>query len=351
MKKILFVDRDGTIVFEPQDTKQINGLEQVEFLPFVISSLKKLQDFGYEIVVVSNQDGLGTAQNPQENYDLINNKIAQILAAEGIKITNWLTCPHKKSQNCECRKPRTKIAQEYIGKIDLEKSVMIGDRDTDIEFAQNLGIRGFKIEENLQWPAITGAILSRQASIARKTKETDIEIELNLDGRGKSSINSGLKFFDHMLEQVAKHGKFDLNLRCAGDLEIDEHHTIEDIAICLGSAFCKALGSKIGIARFASERIIPLDESISFVAIDISGRPFCKFDAKFEREYIGDFPTEMIAHFFQSFATSCEITLHIKIEGSNTHHKVESCFKSFATCLHDVSRIVSSEISSTKGLL
>lgn len=345
--KILFVDRDGTIIFEPTDTKQVNGLEQMIFLPNVISSLRKLQNAGYKIVVVSNQDFLGTPHNPITNYELINDKIIEILGGEGIEIYKWLTCPHIETQNCKCRKPKT-------GLIDFEfdkESMMIGDRNTDIQFAENLNIAGFKIMPNFGWQEITNEILSRKITIDRKTKETDIQVSLNLDGSGESKIDSGLKFLDHMLEQIAKHGKFDLELTCKGDLEVDEHHTIEDIAILLGEAYNKTLGNKKGISRFASERIIPLDESIAFVAIDISGRSFCKFDAQFEREYCGDLPTEMISHFFQSFAMAANITLHIKIDGSNTHHKIESCFKAFAKCLHDASRINGNHIVSTKGVL
>lgn len=348
MKKIAFIDRDGTIIIEPQDIKQVNGLERLEFLPNVISSLKKLQDSGFEFVVVSNQDGLGSDNNPQDNYDLINAKIMQILESENIKISKWLTCPHYENDNCDCRKPK-------IGLIDFnfdkEESVIIGDRDSDIQFAKNLSIRGFKITQNFGWKEIMNETLSRKAEIIRQTKETNISINLNLDGSGNSKIDTGLKFFDHMLEQIAKHGNFDLEIQCKGDLEIDEHHTIEDVAICLGDSYRKAIGDKKGIARFASERIVPLDEAISFISVDISGRPFCKFDGKFQREYCGDMPTEMISHFFQSFSVSAAITLHIKIEGKNTHHKIESCFKAFAKCLYDTSRINGNNIISTKGVL
>ena len=348
MKKIAFIDRDGTIIIEPQDTKQVNGLEQLEFLPNAISSLKRLQDAGFELIVVSNQDGLDTESNPIKNYELINSKIIQVLGSEGVKISKWLTCPHYPTDKCLCRKPN-------IGLIDFPydktNSIMIGDRDTDIEFAQNLGIQGFKISDNFSWKDTIDTVLSRISIIARETKETDISINLNLDGNGNSKIDTGLKFFDHMLEQIAKHARFDLEIQCKGDLDIDEHHTIEDIAICLGEAYKKALGDKKGITRFTSERIVPLDESLSFISIDISGRPLCKFDAKFDREYCGDVPTEMISHFFQSFALSAGMTLHIRIEGENTHHKIESCFKAFAKCLYDASRINGNNIVSTKGVL
>lgn len=349
--KLLLIDRDGTIIIEPQDTKQVNGLKQMSFLPNVISNLKKLYNNGFQIIVASNQDRLGTIYNTIENYEEINNKIIEILESEGIKIFDWLTCPHVPEDDCNCRKPKIGIVDKYIGKIDTEKSVMIGDRDTDVEFAKNLGIVGYQITDTFGWNEIANEILSRKAETSRKTKETEISVKINLDGTGKSEINTGLNFLNHMLDQIAKHGKFDLDIHCKGDLEVDEHHTIEDVAIALGEVYKKALGDKKGLERFASEKIVPLDEAISYVSIDISARPFCKFDAKFDREYCGDVPTEMISHFFQSFATSACVTLHIKIEGENTHHKIESCFKSFAKCLHDASRISGSGVVSTKGVL
>jgi imidazoleglycerol-phosphate dehydratase/histidinol-phosphatase len=351
MKKFLFIDRDGTIIVEPQDTFQVNSLEQLEFIDFVILALKKFQDEGYEIIVVSNQDGLGTVANSLENYNLINSKILQVLQSQGIKISDWLTCPHYKSQDCKCRKPLVGMVDKYILEIDLEKSLMIGDRDSDVEFAKNLGIRGFKISKDFSWLNILDEALSRKALINRKTKETDIKVLLNLDGNSKYEINTGLKFLDHMLEQVARHSNFNLEVFCQGDLEIDEHHTIEDIAIALGEAYRKALGDKKGIERFACEKIVPLDEALSFVALDISGRPFCDFKAEFNREYVGDLPCEMISHFFQSFAIAAMVTLHIKIEGQNTHHKVESCFKAFAKALSKASKISSNGVVSTKGVL
>ncbi|QED23613.1 histidinol-phosphatase [Candidatus Deianiraea vastatrix] len=374
--KTLFIDRDGTIIVEPKVIWQVNGLENVYFIPKVISSLVKLQAAGYQIVVVSNQDGLGTASNPLDNYELINQKIRDVLLSEGITITKWLTCPHFKEDNCNCRKPATALVDFDYCKTS---SVMIGDNDSDVQFGVNLGIRGIKITDKYGWQEITNQILSRNAIISRQTKETNINLSLNLDGTGVANISTGIAFFDHMLQQIAKHGNFDLEIACKGDLEIDEHHTIEDVAICLGEAYKKALGDKKGIARFADEifsndlskklpesvgefvnsdqensiyqRILPLDESISFVSIDISSRPFCKFDAKFEREYCGDMPTEMVSHFFHSFAISANITLHVKIQGENTHHKIESCFKSFAKCLYDASRINGDNVVSTKGLL
>ena len=351
MKKKCFLDRDGTLILEPEDTKQVNGLEQLVLIKGVISALKRLQNAGFELIVVSNQDGLGTFENPTENYELVNKKLKEIFASEDIYFSNWLTCPHYEEENCDCRKPKIGLVKSFENEIDKAKSVMIGDRDTDIEFAKNLGIRGFKIGENYGWKEIVDDILQRKASVKRETKETKIAVDLNIDGSGKSEINTGLHFFNHMLEQVAKHGKFDLKIDCKGDLNVDEHHTIEDIALAFGECFVNALDDKKGIARFASERFVPMDESLAYVAIDASGRPFCVFDAKFEREYCGDMPTEMVEHFFQSFAVASKISLNIKIEGRNTHHKIERCFKAFGKVLHDVSRVVDNNISSTKGVL
>ena len=351
MKKIAFLDRDGTLIWEPEDTKQVNGLEQLVLIKGVIFGLKRLQNAGFELVVVSNQDGLGTTENPVENYELINEKLKEIFASEEILFSNWLTCKHYKYENCNCRKPKIGLVKDFENEIDKETSIMVGDRDTDLEFAQNLGIKGYKICEKYGWKEIVDDILQRKSSVKRKTNETDIYIELNIDGSGKNEINTGLNFFNHMLEQVAKHGKFDLKIDCKGDLNVDEHHTIEDIAICFGECFLKALGDKKGIERFASERFLPMDESLSYVAIDISGRPYCIFDAKFDREYCGDLPTEMVEHFFQSFAIASKTSLNIKIDGKNTHHKIESCFKAFGKVLNDASKIVDNNISSTKGVL
>ena len=351
MKKIAFLDRDGTLIWEPEDIQQVNGLEQLVLIKGVISGLKRLKNAGFELLIISNQDGLGSAENPTENYELINEKLKEIFASEEIYFSNWLTCPHYKSENCECRKPKIGLVKSFENEIDTAKSVMIGDRDTDVEFAKNLGIRGYKISENYGWKEIVDEILQRKASIKRETKETKIAVDLNIDGSGKSEINTGLNFFNHMLEQVAKHGKFDLKIDCKGDLQVDEHHTIEDVAICFGEAFLKALGDKKGIERFASERFVPMDESLAYVAIDVSGRPFCVFDAKFEREYCGDMPTEMVEHFFQSFAVASKTNINIKIDGKNTHHKIESCFKAFGKVLCDATKTVDNNISSTKGVL
>ena len=350
MRKIAFLDRDGTLILEPEDTKQVNGLKQLVLVKGVIFALKRLQEAGFELIVVSNQDGLGKPENPIDNYELINFKLKQIFESENIYFSDWLTCSHYEKENCNCRKPKIGLLKKIKNKID-KNSIMIGDRETDIKFAKNIGIKGYKIDKNYGWKEIVDEILQRKTDIKRKTKETDIIIKLNIDGNGKSKINTGLNFLNHMLEQVSKHGNFDLEIDCKGDLKVDEHHTIEDIAIAFGECFLQCLGDKKGIERFASERFIPLDESLSYVSIDISGRPFFSFIAKFDREYCGDTPTEMIEHFFQSFAFASKISLHIKIDGKNTHHKIESCFKAFGKCLKDCSRITTNSVCSTKGVL
>lgn len=368
--KVIFLDRDGTLILEPPETLQVNSLQELEILPFAISSLQQLCKAGYKVILVTNQDGLGTSSNPLENYNNINNKIIQILKNEGIEFFKVFTCPHFSEDNCECRKPKTGLVQQFLREhnIDYEKSYMIGDRDTDREFAQNIGIKSFlfshsKTESPVEyesqtqnWKSITASILNnpRTAQIHRKTKETDIFISLNLDGSGNYTIDTGIKFFDHMLEQLGKHGNFDIVIRCTGDLEIDEHHTIEDTALALGECFSKAIAEKRGIERYAHEsfeKILPMDESLGHCSLDFSGRGEFIFNTSPMREMVGDFPTEMLPHFYKSFCAKAGINLNIKLEGENTHHLVEISFKSFARCLKESVRISGEEISSTKGVL
>lgn len=352
MQKYAFVDRDGTIIFEPQDTHQVNGLENVFFIKNVISSLKELQNMGYKVIVVTNQDGLGTHANPLENYNLINNKIIDVLNSEGILVEEILTCPHLLEDKCLCRKPHTGLV-EHINDISSQ-SIMVGDRQTDVEFANNLKIYGFLLNENYSWNNViqdVKKINGRKAEIFRQTKETKISVFLNIDGTGKGYAKTPLNFFNHMLEQLIKHGNFDIEINAEGDTEIDEHHTIEDVAIALGQAFKSALLEKKGILRYSFENILPMDEAISFVAIDISNRPYLQFSVPNMREYIGDFPTEMLKHFFYTFAQNAGMTLHIRAEGENTHHIVECIFKGFAKCLSSACKVVSDEVSSTKGLI
>lgn len=358
MQKILFLDRDGTLIVEPPKTFQVNCLEEMVFLPNVISSLKKLAEAGFELMMVTNQDGLGTDKNPRENYEKINAKMFEIFQSEGIVFSKIFECPHFPEENCDCRKPKIGILGNFLDteKFDKNNSYMIGDRKTDLEFAANIGIAGFLLDEKNNWETITTKILQnpRIGKFARKTKETEIVVEWNLDGSGNYEIDTGLKFFDHMLEQLGKHGNFDLKIFCKGDLEIDEHHTIEDTAIALGEAFLKALGDKRGIVRYAHEKyekILPMDEALAQVALDISGRPHLEFSGKFEREFVGDFPTEMLKHFYKSFCDSAKVNLNIKLEGENTHHLIEISFKAFARVLKDAVKVEGTAVSSTKGVL
>lgn len=352
MNKYAFIDRDGTIIIEPQETKQVNSLNEVFFLHNVISSLKAIQQMGYKIIIVSNQDALGTPTNPLENYNTINGKILDVLTSEGIVVEEILTCPHFAHENCDCRKPKTELVTHLKDISPL--SVMIGDRQTDIEFAKNLNIYGFLLEEHLQWSDVILEIKSisgRKASVVRNTNETQVSVKLNLDGTGKGFAKTPLNFFNHMLEQLIKHGGFDIEIEAKGDTEIDEHHTIEDVSIAIGLAFKEALGTKNGIERYSFERILPMDEATSFVAIDISNRPYLQFSSSSMREYVGDFPTEMLKHFFYTFAQNAGITLHLKVEGENTHHIVECAFKGFAKCLAQACKITHDSVSSTKGVI
>jgi len=355
MQKILFLDRDGTLVQEPPETFQVNSLEEMVFLPNVISSLKKLVETDFKLIMVTNQDGLGTDKNPRENYEKINAKMFEIFASEGIFFSHIFECSHFSEENCSCRKPKIGILGNFLEteKFDKNNSYMIGDRKTDLEFAKNIGVVGFLLDEKNDWRKITKNILEtpRIGKIARKTKETEIIVEWNLDGNGKYEIDTGLKFFDHMLEQLGKHGNFDLKIFCKGDLEIDEHHTIEDTAIVLGEAFLQALGDKRGIVRYAHDKILPMDEALAQVALDISGRPHLEFSGHFTREYVGDFPTEMLKHFYKSFCDSAKINLNLKLEGENTHHLIEISFKAFARVLKDAVKVEGTSISSTKGVL
>ncbi|MHA1538959.1 MAG: bifunctional histidinol-phosphatase/imidazoleglycerol-phosphate dehydratase HisB [Alphaproteobacteria bacterium] len=355
MKKVIFIDRDGTLIIEPPVTEQVNSLEEMTFLPYVISALKSCQDQGFELVIITNQDGLGTKDNPRDTYEKINAKMLEVFTGEGITFTEFFECPHYPKDNCDCRKPKTGMVDAYLknNKIDLTNSYMIGDRESDILFAENIGVQGLLLSKKLGWREITDQIINkpRTAQINRKTKETAIDIDLNLDGSGVYDIKTDLKFFDHMLDQLSKHSGFDLTLACKGDLEIDEHHTVEDTALALGEAFKTALGDKRGIERFAWERILVMDEAKVEVSIDLSGRPFVTFNADFEREYVGDLPTEMIEHFYQSFCLVAGINAHITITGKNTHHMIEASFKAFAKVLRDAVKRTGTGVSSTKGML
>ncbi|MEM9424991.1 MAG: imidazoleglycerol-phosphate dehydratase HisB, partial [Spirochaetota bacterium] len=370
--------RDGTLIYEPPKTFQVNSLDEMRLLPGVMGALSRLCEAGYELLFVSNQDALGTPQNPQENYDYINRKLFELLRGEGIEFTAVFVCPHSPPDNCDCRKPKTGMVDYYLRQnpLLLSDSFMIGDRATDCQFASKLGIPAFLLhsdvhpneDKNLSvkqrlwdWKAIAHYILARPrcARVVRRTKETNISLELNLDspGSGNYRISTGIHFFDHMLEQLSRHGAMDLQIFCKGDLEVDAHHTVEDVALALGQAFAEALGDKRGIVRYSWERVLVMDEVRCEVSLDLSGRPYVVFEAEFPRSLAGDLPTDMVAHFFVSFCSAAGINLHLHCAAGesgqkpNTHHLVEACFKALARCLKDAVRREGSAVSSTKGLL
>lgn len=371
-RKVLFIDRDGTIIIEPPLTFQVDKVDQIEFLPRAIRNLyfiRKKLDF--EWALVTNQDGLGTPVYPQENFDAVQKMFLQILKNEDIEFDKVFIDKSFPEDNLLTRKPGTGMLTEYFSdQYDLADSFVIGDRITDVQLAKNLGCRAIFISNDFEllekdglseycalqttkWDNITEFLFAgeRKATVQRTTKETDILIELNLDGTGKCNVNTGLKFFDHMLDQVGKHSGCDLTIIVKGDLEVDEHHTIEDTAIALGEAFGKALGDKRGIERYGF--YLPMDDCLCSVALDFGGRPWLVYDAKFNREYIGDLPTEMILHFFKSFSDAAKMNLNIKAEGDNEHHKIEGIFKALAKSLKMAIKrdIYQFELPSTKGVL
>jgi imidazoleglycerol-phosphate dehydratase/histidinol-phosphatase len=378
MKKVLFIDRDGTIVLEPEDY-QLDHLAKLEFYPNCFQYLARIAtELDYELVMVTNQDGLGTDSFPENTFWPAQNFILRAFENEGVKFSEICVDRTFPEDNAETRKPRTGLLKRYIesGEYDLENSFVIGDRLTDIELAKNLGAKGIfiKTHEDLgsaevsvereelddvialqteSWKEIYEflKLKERSAEISRKTNETDIYINLNLDGTGKANIDTGLKFFDHMLDQIARHGQMDLEIRVKGDLEVDEHHTIEDTAIALGEVFPKALGNKMGIERYGFT--LPMDDCLAQVAIDFGGRNWLVWDAEFKREKIGEMPTEMFYHFFKSFTDGAKANLNVKAEGTNEHHKIEAIFKAFAKAIkvavkQDPEKMI---LPSTKGML
>lgn len=376
MKKYLFVDRDGTIIKEPADY-QIDHIDKLVFFPNVISSLKLAHKvLGYQLVLITNQDGLGTESFPSEDFWPVQNLMIRTLESEGISFEKIAIDSSFPSENSPNRKPRTGMLTDLISQgFDLENSFVIGDRYTDVELGKNLGIKSIlfnasqlgkdELNESLQelnhsialecneWNSITDFLkkLDRKITHQRKTKETDIEITLNLEGTGESEISTGLGFFDHMLEQIARHGQLDLFVKCKGDLHIDEHHTIEDTGIALGEAFAKALGNKLGVERYGY--CLPMDDALAQAAIDFGGRAWLMWDANFKREKIGDMPTEMFFHFFKSFADGAKANLNLKASGFNEHHKIEGLFKAFAKAIkmaknRDTEHLI---LPSTKGSL
>lgn len=371
-RKVLFIDRDGTIIIEPPVTFQVDSVEQIEFLPAVIRNLFFIRTkLDFEWALVTNQDGLGTDVYPQENFDVVQAKFLQILKGEGIEFDKIFVDTSFPEDHLPTRKPGTAMLMDYFSdSYDLAGSFVIGDRITDVELAKNLGCKAIFLsnDENVlvdkgltdycalqttSWDRVAEFLFAgeRKVTVKRTTKETDILVELNLDGSGKCSISTGLKFFDHMLEQIGKHSGCDLTICVNGDLEVDEHHTIEDTALAMGEAFAKALGDKRGIERYGF--CLPMDDSLCSVALDFGGRPWLVYDATFKREYVGDLPTEMILHFFKSLSDAARMNLNIKAEGDNEHHKIEGIFKALAKSIKMAVKrdIYQYELPSTKGVL
>jgi len=354
--RVIFLDRDGTIIEEPPD-EQVDSLHKLRLLPGVIPALLELQRAGYRLVLVSNQDGLGTASFPEPSFQGPQDFLRELLASQGICFDAEYFCPHLPGDGCDCRKPRTGLLTGYLASraLDLERSYVIGDRETDMQLAANLGLEGLRVRadgaDGATWPAIVERLCrpDRRARVVRRTRETQIELAVALDRVSPVSISTGIGFFDHMLEQVARHGGFALELSCRGDLEVDEHHTVEDCALALGQALREALGDKRGIARYGF--LLAMDEAQAQVAIDLSGRPYSVFEGRFGREAVGGLPTELVPHFFRSLADSLAAAIHVQVRGENSHHMVEACFKGVGRALGQALRVEGTELPSSKGVL
>lgn len=352
-ERVLFIDRDGTLVEEPEDF-QVDALEKIRLVPGVIPALLELVAHGYRLVMVSNQDGLGTESFPEEQFRESHQHILALFETQGVNFEKIFICPHLPEDRCECRKPRTGLLTRYLAEttIDLDSSAVIGDRQTDIELAQRIGVRALRIgDEGDSWPAIVRALCyaDREAAVERNTNETRIVARVNLDCADPITIRTGLGFYDHMLEQIARHGGFSLALECDGDLHVDDHHTIEDTAICLGEALRKALGNKRGVGRYGF--VVPMDESEARASLDLSGRGHVVFNGDFPRDAVGGLATEMVKHFFGTLADALGAAIHVDVRGENTHHMVEACFKSVGRCLRDAIRRTGTDMPSTKGML
>ena len=353
-KRILFIDRDGTLIEEPADF-QVDKVSKVRLVAGVIPALIELRDHGYRFVMVSNQDGLGTDAFPQADFDACQEHVLALFESQGLTFDEIFICPHMPEAACECRKPRAGLLTAYLAAndIDLNASAVIGDRPTDAELADRIGVSSFTIADAAAktWRSIVTELCysDRRATLERKTNETSISVSVNLDREEPVAVSTGIGFYDHMLEQIAKHGGFALRVECAGDLEIDDHHTVEDTALCLGAALREALGSKLGIGRYGF--VVPMDESEARVSIDLSGRARYVFEGVFPTERVGEMATEMVQHFFLSLSDALGAALHIEVSGKNSHHMVEACFKAVGRALRAAIRRDGSSLPSTKGTL
>jgi imidazoleglycerol-phosphate dehydratase/histidinol-phosphatase len=350
--RILFLDRDGTLIEEPAD-EQVDRLDKVRLVAGVIPALLELKRHGYEFVMVTNQDGLGTASFPEADFQPAHQLCLHLFESQGIGFREVLIDRSFAHDPAPTRKPGVGLVLHYLrgGILDFQRSAVIGDRQTDLELAANMGIRGLRIgPQGLSWPEIVRELVgSRRAEVRRDTRETRIRVAVDLDREAEPRVRTGLGFYDHMLEQVGKHGGFALELECQGDLGVDEHHTVEDCALALGEALRRALGDKRGIGRYGF--LLPMDETLAQVALDLSGRPHLEFEGVFGRERVGDLPTELVPHFFKSLSDALGANLHIQVRGENAHHMVEACFKGVARCLRQALRREGESLPSTKGSL
>lgn len=345
--KIAFLDRDGTLIYEPPETRQVDSLEKLQILPGVISGLKNFVSQGYKLVMISNQDGLGTESFPRKDFEAVQSKLLQDFQENGIVFEKVFICSHFETDNCNCRKPKTGLLKKFLkeNRIDYDKSFVVGDRESDAQFAKNIGLRFYNMPTNSNFPRI--------GTLERNTNETQIFVQCNLDGQGNFDIDTGIDFFNHMLEQFSKHSLIDLKLKAKGDLQVDDHHIIEDVGLALGQTLLQALGERKGIERYGF--LLPMDDTLVEVAIDLAGRPYLVFNCDFKREKIGDLPTEMIEHFFRSVAETLKANIHINVKYSrNEHHKIEAIFKAFAKSLKMAMEADPRQkdlLPSTKGIL